>query len=351
MTQPVQEQLQQRAISALDYRVRQLARRPPLTSLGTAIYEIKVFEDTTDIATGDDKFVWEIPEDLDGATIVKVEAYISTAGGSTTQVDIRLSDPCDIGASILTTKISIDTGECNSSLAATQPVVADATDVVHGDHLHIDVDAAGSGAKGLGVIVALAPSALASVAVQGAKGDTGGVDNFTGQWDSGTTYNAGDAVYNNGTTYVAIATSTNVEPGVDLGWEAFWVPLVETNRKAGIQCMIHSESIGTGIDTGIKGYAVVPFDCTLTEATLLSSAAATAEFDIWKDTYGAFPPTIADSITGGSPLTLAGVNKSQDSTLAGWTTALLEGDVLSFVNTGGVITVENVTIALKVERA
>jgi hypothetical protein len=73
---------------------------------GLAIYEIKVFEDVNDVTTGDDKFVWEIPEDLDQAELIKVEAFITTAGGSTTQIQLRHSAPCAVGTDILSTKIT-----------------------------------------------------------------------------------------------------------------------------------------------------------------------------------------------------------------------------------------------------
>lgn len=50
----------------------------------------------------------------------------------------------------------------------------------------------------------------------GATGATGaagaGVINWLGAWDSGTTYNVNDAVDDNGSSYIAIATTTNNEP-------------------------------------------------------------------------------------------------------------------------------------------
>jgi len=75
---------------------------------------------------------------------------------------------------------------------------------------------------------------------------------------------------------------------------------------------------------------VVPAGGTITSATLLADASGDAVIDIWSDTYGAYPPTDADSITAAAPPTLSGAAKSQDSTLTGWDKTLTAGDVLRF---------------------
>ena len=181
---------------------------------GLAFYEIKVFEDINTVVVGDDKFIWEIPEDLDGAEIVKVEGFISTVGGSTTQVAMRLASPAGTSASdILSSKITIDSGEYNSKDASVQPVVIPGTIVSWGDHLHIDVDASGGG-TGLGIIVVVSPSPVGSVLLEGFQGPPGGVTNWTGPWGNGNTYVAGDVVNNGGVTYVAMVDHTSGEvPG------------------------------------------------------------------------------------------------------------------------------------------
>lgn len=230
MTRPLYEPSTQRQIASQGYADRQLLRRPGVKpGSGLAIYEIKVFEDQTLVEVLDDAFVWEIPEDLDGAQVVKVEAFISTAGGDVLTVQIRHSDPCDVGANILTTPITIDAGDCNSKDAAVQPVISGGVfDVAWGDHLHCDVDDDGDGAMGLGLIVTLAQAPLGSVVLEGAEGPQGppgGIVVWTGEWDAGTTYDPDDAVSHNGSSYVAINTNTNVEPGVDAGWETDWMLL------------------------------------------------------------------------------------------------------------------------------
>lgn len=133
----------------------------PATPVG--FYEIKVFADAnaldgnlppaaTDVVTGDGKFVFAIPEDLDGARLVKAAAYLTTHGGVTVQIRNVTA-----GHDILSTKITVDAGDDTSYDAATPPVINDANSAVEtGDLIAIDVDAAGGGAQGLGVILVFA---------------------------------------------------------------------------------------------------------------------------------------------------------------------------------------------------
>jgi hypothetical protein len=109
---------------------------------------------------------------------------------------------------------------------------------------------------------------------------------------------------------------------------------------------------GSVITTGVKGFLRVPFACTILAATLLSTdAAATAGsivIDIWKDTYANYPPTVADTITASAKPTLASANKSEDTTLTGWTTAVAAGDVLGFT-VDSIATLTRVALSLTVQ--
>ncbi len=111
------------------------------------------------------------------------------------------------------------------------------------------------------------------------------------------------------------------------------------------------DGAGEVITTGVKGFLVVPITGTITEATLLSTdASATAGdvvIDVWKDSYANYPPANADSITASAPPTLSGVNKSQDTTLTGWTTSVTAGDILGF-NVDSAATVTRVTLTLEI---
>jgi len=107
---------------------------------------------------------------------------------------------------------------------------------------------------------------------------------------------------------------------------------------------------GSAITTGQKGHLEIPFACTIQQVTMLAAQSGSIVVDIWKDTYANFPPTNADSITASAPPTISSAQKSQDSTLAGWTKSISSGDILAF-NVDSCATITRVTISLKVERS
>lgn len=107
---------------------------------------------------------------------------------------------------------------------------------------------------------------------------------------------------------------------------------------------------GAAIVSGLLGGSLrIPFDGTIESVTLLADQTGSIVVDIWKDTYAAFPPTVADSICASAKPTLSGAEKSEDATLTGWTTAIAAGDVLRFY-VDSATTVQNVTLILKVTK-
>ena len=94
----------------------------------------------------------------------------------------------------------------------------------------------------------------------------------------------------------------------------------------------------------------IPFACTINRVTMMADQSGSIVVDIWKDTYANFPPTDADSITASAPPTISSAQKSQDSTLTGWTTSISAGDFLAF-NVDSCSTITRVTISLKVEKS
>ncbi len=106
---------------------------------------------------------------------------------------------------------------------------------------------------------------------------------------------------------------------------------------------------GEVITTGIKGYLRVPFPCIIDRVTLTADQNGSIQVDIWRSTYAAFPPTDANSITGGHEPKITAGNKSEDATLTGWTTALSEGDILAF-NVDSAATITKLTVNLHVRK-
>lgn len=107
------------------------------------------------------------------------------------------------------------------------------------------------------------------------------------------------------------------------------------------------EGGGSPITPGQKGHVEIPFPCIIERVTMLAAQSGSIVVDIWKDVYGSFPPDDADSITASAPPTISTAQKSQDSTLTDWTTALAAGDILAF-NVDSCTGITRVTISLKV---
>lgn len=82
---------------------------------------------------------------------------------------------------------------------------------------------------------------------------------------------------------------------------------------------------GAVLGTGVRLDIMIPFDCVITGWTLLSSVSASIVIDLWVDTYGNYPPTVADTITGGNKPTLSSATKAQNNSIS-W--ALTKGTIL-----------------------
>lgn len=102
------------------------------------------------ITTGDGKAYIRIPAYLEGMNLVDVGASLSTVSSSglvNVQIRRRRSG---VNADMLSTAITIDANEVDSFTAATPWVINTANDdVTQGDQIYIDIDGAGTGAKGL----------------------------------------------------------------------------------------------------------------------------------------------------------------------------------------------------------
>ena len=106
---------------------------------------------------------------------------------------------------------------------------------------------------------------------------------------------------------------------------------------------------GSVITTGLKGFVMVPYACTINSVTMLADQSGSCVVDIWKANYASFPPTVANTITASALPTISSAQKSQDTTLTGWTTSVAAGDILAFnVNSASVIT--RVNLILKVTK-
>jgi hypothetical protein len=109
-------------------------------------------------------------------------------------------------------------------------------------------------------------------------------------------------------------------------------------------------SLDAGSDvltTGVKFDFYVPFNATITEWVILANETGSVVIDVWKDTYGNYPPTNADSITASAKPTVTSALKAQSSTLTGWTTSLDTGQTLR-INVDSVTSIKKLTLVLKI---
>jgi hypothetical protein len=119
-----------------------------LTNLNTYLIrqiQLTVFIPTTNITTGDGKLYFHVSPQLNGKSISYVHAQVITAGTTgTTDIQIariRSGTPVDV----LSTKLTIDSGETTSTTAATAAVIdASNDDLATDDLLRIDIDAVSS---------------------------------------------------------------------------------------------------------------------------------------------------------------------------------------------------------------
>lgn len=95
------------------------------------------------LTTGTEKFTFRMPYAF---TLTAVRASLTVASSSGNPV----VDIGESGVSFLATQITIDSGEKTSTTAATAPVIADG-DLADDAEITIDIDTAGTGAKGLKV--------------------------------------------------------------------------------------------------------------------------------------------------------------------------------------------------------
>lgn len=135
--------------------VGSLERRPPPPD---HLFTWKVSSDELTLTTGDGKLIFPVDESLDGLTLLSAHASVSTVSSSgTPTVQLRRIRS---GASndMLTTAITIDVSEKFSYNAATPPLIDTSNDdVQRDDEISVDVDVAGTGTKGLAVIVVFGP--------------------------------------------------------------------------------------------------------------------------------------------------------------------------------------------------
>lgn len=110
------------------------------SNLGIRYFEFELFGYTTDCETGNGKAYMHIPPGLNGMNLTYVHAQNTTAG-TTNTMDIQVANVTDT-TDMLSTKLTIDSGETGSDDADAAAVISGSyDDVATNDWLRIDVDA------------------------------------------------------------------------------------------------------------------------------------------------------------------------------------------------------------------
>jgi len=137
--------------AAASNQVTTLGFKSTAAALSTRLMGWKVCDDATAITVGDGKVIFSIPPILNGMNLVSVFASVSTvsSSGTPTVTIYNLTDSVDM----LSTALTIDATEYDSSTATAAVIDTAHDDVATGDRLEINVDTAGTGAKGLFVIL------------------------------------------------------------------------------------------------------------------------------------------------------------------------------------------------------
>lgn len=108
-------------------------------------FTIPISDETTAITTGTAKVTWRMPYAF---TVTAVRASLNTVSSS----GIPTFDINEAGTTILSTKLTIDATEKTSVTAATAVVISDAN-LADDAEMTIDVDTAGTGAKGAKIVI------------------------------------------------------------------------------------------------------------------------------------------------------------------------------------------------------
>lgn len=110
--------------------------------------------------------------------------------------------------------------------------------------------------------------------------------------------------------------------------------------------------VGAGAAVALPTNDVVvtcPIAGSIVSVTVLTGGGiGSCVLDIWKDVYGTYPPTVADTITASAKPTISSGIKYTDTTLTGWTKTVAVGDVLLFhIDSTSVFT--SITIILEIQ--
>jgi hypothetical protein len=106
--------------------------------------------------------------------------------------------------------------------------------------------------------------------------------------------------------------------------------LTDLPDRTAILSMIF-DGAGNPIVAPITRYLYMPFAAAIIGYALLADVSGSTSVDVWKEPFTGYPPTVANSITGGNPMTLSSAQSIAFTTIpASWTTGINAADCLAF---------------------
>lgn len=114
----------------------------------TESFVIACSDETTALTTGTAKVTFRMPYAF---TVTDVRASVTTAPTGATKLAVDVNEA---GTSILSTKLTFDSGELTTTTAATARVISD-TELANDASITIDIDAVGSTIAGAGLKVSI----------------------------------------------------------------------------------------------------------------------------------------------------------------------------------------------------
>ena len=87
---------------------------------------------------------------------------------------------------------------------------------------------------------------------------------------------------------------------------------------------------GTVLTTGQKGYKPSPWTGTIIGWRIVGDVSGSCVFDIWKDIFANYPPTVADTITAAAKPTVTTAFAAQSTAVGTWNTTVTAGDVFGW---------------------
>jgi hypothetical protein len=118
--------------------------------------------------------------------------------------------------------------------------------------------------------------------------------------------------------------------------------LTASNYKA--QLGVTFDGGGSAIQANQQFSIRVENGFTITSWYMMADQSGSITVDVWKDTWANYPPTDADTITGGSEPAISASDKATGG-VSGWTTSVADGDVITF-NVDSASTIERCTLIL-----